>query len=415
MRAPLSRGVTLLFAVACGLAVANAYYAQPLLDTMAGQFGISRAAIGLVITITQIGYGLGLLLLVPLGDRLNRRRLILGQSLLSIVALLGVALAPNGLALLIAMGCVGLLAVVTQILVAYAATLARPEESGAVVGTVTSGIIIGILLARTVSGTLADLFGWRSVYLASAAATLMVVIALARALPTSEARSSAIPYPRLIASLFTLLREEPLLRRRAFLALLIFAAMTLLWTPMVLPLSAPPFSLSHTQVGLFGLAGAMGAVGAASAGRLADRGHAQKVTGAALLTMLLSWLAVALLPVSLWGLIVGVITMDFGLQAAHVANQSLIYRLRPEARSRLAAAYMIFYSIGSAMGSMLSTILYAALAGAAFARQGRWSAPSRWPSGGQRGTMGKAPHHAICESTKSTRSATGASGSRISS
>ena len=359
MRAPLSRGVTLLFAVACGLAVANAYYAQPLLDTMAAQFCITRAANGLVITITQIGYGLGLLLLVPLGDRLNRRRLILGQSLLSIVALLGVALAPNGMALLIAMGCVGLLAVVTQILVAYAATLARPEESGAVVGTVTSGIIIGILLARTVSGTLAALFGWRSVYLASAAATLMVVIALARVLPTSEARGSAIPYPRLIASLFTLLREERLLRRRAFLALLIFAVMTLLWTPMVLPLSAPPFSLSHTQVGLFGLAGAMGAVGAASAGRLADRGHAQKVTGAALLTMLLSWLAVALLPVSLWGLIVGVITMDFGLQAAHVANQSLIYRLRPEARSRLAAAYMIFYSIGSAMGSMLSTILYA--------------------------------------------------------
>jgi predicted MFS family arabinose efflux permease len=358
---PMSRGVTLLFAVAGGLSVANAYYAQPLLDTMAGQFGIDRAGIGLVITITQIGYGLGLFLLVPLGDRLNRRKLVLGQSGLSIVALLGVAAAPNATVLLVAMGLVGLLAVVTQILVAYAASLARPEERGAVVGTVTSGIIIGILLARTVSGTLADLLGWRSVYLVSAAATLLVVAALARVLPSDEPRRAAISYRELIASLFTLLREEPLLRRRAILALLIFMAMTLLWTPMVLPLSAPPFSFSHTQVGLFGLAGAVGAVGAASAGRLADRGHAQAVSGAALAIMLLSWLAVALLPVSLWGLILGVITMDFGLQAVHVANQSLIYRLRPEARSRLAAAYMIFYSIGSASGSLLSTIIYARL------------------------------------------------------
>lgn len=333
---PMSRSVTLLFAVACGLSVANAYYAQPLLDTMATQFAIDKAEIGLVITITQIGYGLGLLLLVPLGDMLNRRRLILGQSLLSVVALLGVAAAPNATALLIAMGLVGLLAVVAQIVVAYAASLARPEERGAVVGTVTSGIIIGILLARSVSGALADLWGWRAVYLASAAATLLVVAALARVLPSDEPRRCAISYRDLIASLFSLLREEPLLRRRAILALLIFTAMTLLWTPMVLPLSAPPFLLSHTQVGLFGLAGAMGAVGAASAGRLSDRGHARTVSGVALAVMLLSWPVVALLPVSLWGLILGVITMDFGLQAVHVANQSLIYRLRPEARSRLA-------------------------------------------------------------------------------
>lgn len=357
--APLSRGAALLFSAACGLAVANVYYAQPLLDTMAGEFGISTATVGLVITVTQIGYGLGLLLLVPLGDLLNRRRLVIGQSLLSVLALLLVATAPTGMVLLAGMGATGLLAVVTQVLVAYAAALARADERGRVVGTVTSGIIIGILLARTISGTLSDLFGWRSVYLASAAATLVVVALLTRVLPQRDGHGTSIPYARLIGSVFTLLIEEPVLRIRAILALLIFTTITILWTPMVLPLSAPPFSLSHTEVGLFGLAGAMGAVGASSTGRLADRGLAQLATGVALAIMLVSWLPIALLPDSLWFLAIGVVAMDFGLQSVHVANQSLIYRVRPEARSRLTAGYMIFYSIGCATGSIVSTLVYA--------------------------------------------------------
>jgi predicted MFS family arabinose efflux permease len=355
--------VALLFAVACGLAVANVYYAQPLLDTMADEFGISHAAVGIIITITQIGYGFGLLLMVPLGDILNRRRLIIGQSLLSVLALLTVAAAPSYLVLFIGMTGVGLLAVVTQVLVAYAAALAAPAERGRVVGVVTSGIIIGILLARTISGTLSDLFGWRSVYVVSAAATLVIAVLLAKVLPRREDRVSttdpAMTYPKLIGSVFVLFVEEPVLRVRATLALLIFTAITILWTPMVLPLGAPPFSLSHTEIGLFGLAGAMGAIGAARAGRLADRGRAEHTTGVALAIMLVSWLPIALLPYSLWGLIIGVVAIDFGLQSAHVANQSLIYRVRPEARSRLTAGYMIFYSIGCATGSIASTLVYA--------------------------------------------------------
>jgi len=355
----LSRTVTLLFSVACGLAVANVYYAQPLLDTMADEFGIDPATVGLVVTVTQIGYGLGLLLLVPLGDLLNQRRLIVGLSLLSVLALLTVAVAPNGTILLAGMGAVGLLAVVTQVLVAYAAALAPAAERGRVVGAVTSGIIIGILLARTVSGALSDLFGWRSVYVVSAAVTLVIAAVLGNVLPRQRHRSAPMAYPKLIKSVFALFIEEPVLRVRALLALLIFTAITILWTPMVLPLSAPPFSLSHTEVGLFGLAGAMGAVGAARAGRLADRGYAQRTTGIALAIMLVSWLPIALLPYSLWGLILGVIAIDFGLQSAHVANQSLIYRVRPEARSRLTAGYMIFYSLGCATGSIVSTLVYA--------------------------------------------------------
>ena len=355
----LSPRLTLLLAMGCGLAVANVYYAQPLLDAMADEFAISRTTVGAVMATTQVGYGLGLLLLVPLGDLLDRRHLIVGQLLLSVLALVSVAVAPTGIALLAGTGLVGLLAVVAQVLVAYAATLARPAERGYAVGTVTSGIVIGILLARTVSGTLSDLFGWRSVYVASAAATLMIAVLLARYLPRCPQRRTRLSYAGLIASVFTLFVEEPILRTRATLALLIFAAMTMLWTPMVLPLSAPPFGLSHTEVGLFGLAGTMGALGASSAGRLADRGHAQRATAAALAIMLVSWLPIALLSSSLGFLILGVITMDFGLQAVHVANQSLIYRVRPEAQNRLTGGYMIFYSIGSALGSGLSTLVYA--------------------------------------------------------
>ena len=355
----LSRGVALLFSVACGLAVANVYFAQPLLDTMADTFGIGHANVGIVITVTQIGYGAGLLLVVPLGDLLDRRRLILGQSLLSVLALLAVAFAPTAMALLASMAMVGLLAVVTQVLVAYAAHLADPSERGRVVGVVTSGIVIGILLARSVSGTLSDLFGWRSVYVASAGATLLVVAALSQALPRQTERSARVSYPRLIGSVFTLFVEERVLRIRAVLALLIFAAISTLLTPMVLPLAAPPFSLSHTEIGLFGLAGAAGALGASRAGRLSDLGFAQRTTGIGLALMLLSWGAIALLPWSLWSLIVGVVAIDFGLQSVHVANQSLIYRVRPEARSRLVAGYMLFYSLGSASGAIGSTLIYA--------------------------------------------------------
>ncbi|EPL10587.1 twin-arginine translocation pathway signal [Pseudomonas sp. CF161] len=178
--------MVLLFAVACGLAVGNVYYAQPLLDAMGQAFGMPAASVGGVVSLTQVGYGLGLLLLVPLGDLLNRRRLIVGQTLLSVVALLVVALAPSSTWLLLGMACCGLLAVVTQVLVAYAANLAAPHERGRVVGMVTSGIVIGILLARTVSGSMADLAGWRSVYLLSAGLTLLMAVLLWRVLPKTE-------------------------------------------------------------------------------------------------------------------------------------------------------------------------------------------------------------------------------------
>ena len=356
---PLKSSVVLLFAIACGLAVSNVYYAQPLLDAMAEAFAMSPASIGIVITLTQIGYGIGLVLLVPLGDLLNRRRLIVTQTLLSAVALLMIALAPNSLWLLLGMTLTGLLAVVTQVLVAYAATLAIPAQRGRVVGVVTSGIVVGILLARTVAGAMADLAGWRAIYLLSAGLTLLMAILLLRVLPRHESARPSSAYGALIVSVFRLFKQEPVLRQRAILALLTFASAMVLWTPMVLPLAAPPLSLSHSEIGLFGLAGAAGALAAARAGHLADRGLGQWVSSVSLLLMLASWLPIALTQSSLWALLLGVITLDLGLQAVHVTSQSMIYSVRPEAQSRFTAGYMLFYSIGSAVGSILSTATYA--------------------------------------------------------
>ncbi|UVL54291.1 MFS transporter [Pseudomonas sp. B21-035] len=355
----MSSAVILLFSVACALAVGNVYYAQPLLEAMAREFAIDPGLVGLVVTLTQVGYGLGLLLLVPLGDRLNRRRLIVGQSLLSALALVLIAWAPSTPWLLLGMGLTGLLAVVTQVLVAYAATLSAASERGHVVGVITSGIVIGILLARTLSGAMADLAGWRSIYWLSADLTLVIAALLWRVLPRQQPVQAAGSYRELLHSLALLLRDEPLLRRRSVLALLSFASAMVLWTPLVLPLSAPPLSLSTSEVGLFGLAGAAGALAAARAGALVDRGLGQWVSGGSLLLMLASWAAIALTEYSLWALLLGVVVFDLGLQAVHVASQSLIYRLPEATHSRLTAAYMLFYSVGSAFGALTSTLAYA--------------------------------------------------------
>jgi predicted MFS family arabinose efflux permease len=357
-RFKLSRGLTLLFAVAGGTAVANVYFAQPLLVTLGRDLSISTATVGAVVTLTQIGYGLGLFFLVPLGDLLDKRRLVVAQLLLLAMALTAVGTASNAALLLVGLTTVGLLAVVTQTLVAFAASLAPPDERGRVVGLVTSGVVTGILLARTVSGLLADLAGWRSVYLSSAVLTSVLALALHRLLPSSNSAATT-GYGQLLRSTITLFARERLLRVRALLALLIFAAFSTLWSSVALPLSAPPLSLSHTEIGAFGLAGAAGALAATAAGRLNDRGFSQRTTGIGLALLSISWLPLAFTRHSLWALVVGVIVLDLAVQAVHVTNQTLIYALHPEAGSRLIGGYMIFYSIGSASGAVAATTLYA--------------------------------------------------------
>jgi predicted MFS family arabinose efflux permease len=355
----LSPTLTFLFSVTCALAVANVYFAQPLLDSMAQSLDVASSMIGMVVTATQVGYALGLLFIVPLGDLLNRKRLVLTQVLLSALALAAIGAAQQWLALLSAMIVMGVLAVVVQVLVAYTATLATPSQRGQAVGTVTSGIVLGILLARFTSGVIADLAGWRAVYFASSGLMLTLAVVLWRAVPDIALPRHQDSYLALMGSLFKLFISEPTLRVRGLLALLIFAAFSVLWTAMVLPLSAPPLSLSHTAIGMFGLAGVAGALAARRAGRWADQGLGQRVTGISLGLLTLSWLPISFAETSLIALVCGVILLDFAVQTVHVTNQSIIFTARPDAQSRMVGAYMCFYSVGSALGAVAATQVYA--------------------------------------------------------
>ncbi|MGO4574740.1 MFS transporter [Cupriavidus sp. 2TAF22] len=349
-----------LFALACGLSVANVYYAQPLLDAMAREFGFAEGAVGMVVTVTQAGCALALLLLVPVGDLVDRRRLILLQSLLLALALTLVSLAATRTALLAGMLAVGLLGTaMTQGLIAFAATLAAPAERGRVVGAAQGGVVTGLLAARAMAGALADLGGWRAVYAVSGLLALLLLAVLARRLPRQAVAPLRMSYAGLLASMFALLKSERTLQIRGVLAMLMFAAFSVFWTALVLPLSAPPHAMSHTAIGAFGLVGAAGALAAARAGRLADRGLGQRTTGVALVLLLACWLPLAFAPRSLWLLVAGVIVLDLAGQAIHVTNQSLVFRARPEAHGRLVGCYMLFYALGSGAGAIASTHAYA--------------------------------------------------------
>ncbi|EXB44206.1 MFS transporter [Acinetobacter baumannii] len=356
----MPRGVILLFAIASGASVANVYYAQPLLDILASDFNVSHAAIGGVVTATQIGCALALVFLVPLGDLVNRRRLMAIQLMALISALLMVAFAHSTIVLLTGMLAVGLLGTaMTQGLIAYAASAAAPHEQGHVVGTAQSGVFIGLLLARVFSGGISDVAGWRGVYFCAAIIMLMIALPLWRRLPHLNVQPVTMRYSQLLTSMLKLLRQEKVLQVRGVLALLMFAAFNILWSALVLPLSAPPYNFSHTVIGSFGLFGVIGALAATRAGQWADRGYAQRTSLAALLILLLAWWPLSLMTYSLWALVIGIVLLDLGGQALHVTNQSMIFRTRPEAHSRLVGLYMLFYAIGSGLGAISTTATYA--------------------------------------------------------
>ena len=357
---PMPGWRVLLLAVACALSVANVYYAQPLLDAMGREFGLDEAAVGMVVTATQIGCAVALLLVVPLGDLLDRRRLMIGQLVLLMLALAAVATASGAGWLLAGMAALGLLGTaMAQGLLALSAALAAPGERGRVVGAAQGGVVIGLLLARTLSGALADLWGWRAVYLMSAALSALLAVALALGLPRRRLPSAGMGYGALLRSMYALVLTEPVLRVRGMIALLMFAAVSVFWTALVLPLSAPPHALSHTAIGAFGLVGAAGVLMAARAGRLADGGQGQRTTGAGLVLLCLSWIPLALLDWSLWALALGVLLLDVALQALHVTNQAMIFSIGAQAHSRLVGAYMLFYAAGSGLGAIAATTVYA--------------------------------------------------------
>lgn len=353
----ISRRLVFILATACGLAVANLYYAQPLLATIAREFHSGTGPAGLVVTLTQVGYALGLALLVPLGDVLERRRLVVGVLLCAVVALVAAALAPSLLVLAVIGLVIGVASVVAQILVPFAADLAGEAERGRVVGTVMSGLLIGILLARTLSGLVAGAAGWRWVYALAAVLMLGLTLLLQRTLPRTRP-TAALPYPLLLRSVFAILRDEPVLRRRALYGALCFATFSAFWTTASFLLAGPPYRYHTAVIGLFGLLGVAGAVIASVAGRLADRGHAHGATGAFAVAILASFGLLFLGGRVLAALVAGIVLLDLGVQGLQITNQSQVYRLRPDARSRINTAYMTSYFAGGALGSAGAVLVY---------------------------------------------------------
>jgi predicted MFS family arabinose efflux permease len=360
----LSRPLVILLAVACGATVANLYYAQPLLHAIAAAIHTSPSNAALLVTATQIGYAVGLVLLVPLGDLLDRRRLVSRLLVVTALGLVAAAAAHSLGVLALALAVVGVTSVVAQILVPFASALASEEERGRVVGQVMSGLLMGILLARTVSGLGAALLGWRAVFVIAAGLMLVLSLALWRALP-DVAPAGGPPYPKLLASIAVLIREEPVLRRRMVYGALGFGTFSVLWTSLAFLLSRPPFSYGEAVIGLFGLAGLAGTIAAQAAGRVADRGRSASATGFFLVAIALGWVLCALGGTQVVLLIAGIVVVDLGVQGQHILNQTIIYARRPEARSRLTTAYMT--------GNFVCGALASAATGLAW-REGGWLA-----------------------------------------
>ena len=326
---PLPRRLVLLMAAATGLAVASNYYAQPLLETLAQAFQIQVRTAGAVVTAAQLAYAAGLLLLVPLGDRLERRGLIVGLFVLSALGLL-VSAASHSFGMLLA---------------------------GTIV-TGASSVAAQILVARTAAGLLAGVGGWHTVYWIAAALLLLTAGLLWRGLPRHPGNAQ-LSYPQLVGSVLTLLRDDAVLRSRSVLGGLLFAGFSMFWTTLAFLLSGPGYGYGTAVIGLFGLIGAAGALAANRSGHWSDHGHGDRVSWGGLVMLLLSWGLLAFAPHSIVLLIIGVLLLDIAVQGVHIANQSVIYQRNPHARNRITSAYITCYFIGGAVGSTLGTAAYA--------------------------------------------------------
>ena len=348
----LSGKLVLFLAIACGLSVANLYYCQPLLVTIGHEFKVSDGEAGIISTLSQVGYALGLLFIVPLGDAMERRSLIFRASLAVALALLGVAVAPNFIWLSIVITLVGITTVVPQLIVPLAASMAKPSERGRVIGNVMSGLLVGILLSRTISGYINAWLGWRAVYFLALGLMLFLAFVLRQVLPHSPPKTN-LRYGELLTSLAHLIKTEPVLRETAVLGGLAFGALSSFWVTLTFLLSGAPYHYSSDIIGLFGLLGVAGALMALVVGKLSDIINPRIITGVALVLSLAGFILAWAGSQFLSALIAAVILLDLGTQGIQITNQNRIYSLKSEAGSRLNTVYMVSYFAGGSLGSFL--------------------------------------------------------------
>lgn len=353
----LSRTDVLLMAFCTGMIVANIYYCQPLVILVAKEFNLTESRAGTITYLTQAGYALGLFLIVPLGDMFERRRQILMITAVAVAALLMAAFSHTFLWLQIACVLIGASSIIPQLILPMAANLTSDEKRGPTIGIIMSGLLIGILASRAVSGSIGFLWGWRTMYFIAAGICSLLLLLMAKRFPQSKPTFNG-SYKALMLSMWHYIKTQPVLRERSIINFLAFAVLSAFWTTMVLFLANPPFSFQTLQIGLFGIAGAAGALAAPLVGKLSSGQNPRKniITGLAL--QLISIAAFYFTGSHLYLFVAGIILIDIGQQAIHVTNQTRIYALIPEARNRLNTIFMSFSFIGASIGSALGLWLW---------------------------------------------------------
>ncbi|NRS89965.1 putative MFS family arabinose efflux permease [Flavobacterium sp. 7E] len=344
-------------AAATGLIVANLYYCQPLIVLIADEFNIPHADAGTITYLTQAGYAIGLFFMVPLGDKLERKTQILYTTFASVIALIIAATAQSYLILEIASLLIGITSIVPQLILPLAASLSAPEERGKVVGTIMSGLLVGILLSRTLSGFIGEVLGWRAMFWIASGLCLLLFFIIKKQFPYNKPVFNG-SYGQLIGSLFTLIKEQPLLREATLINVFSFAQFGAFWTTMVLLLSAEPFHFNSATIGLFGIVGASGALAAPLVGKLGDKGSSRVAVGYGCLLIALSFIVFYFSGASVVGIVIGIVLIDIGLQGVHISNQTRVYSILPEARNRMNTVFMSFSFLGTAAGSAFGLFLW---------------------------------------------------------
>ena len=353
----LSKKNVLFMAAATGLIVANLYYCQPLIILIAKEFNIPNADAGTITYLTQAGYAIGLFLMVPLGDKIERKSQILYTTFASVIALIIAATAQSYFVLEIASLLIGITSIVPQLILPLAASLSAPEERGKVVGTIMSGLLVGILLSRTLSGFIGDIFGWRAMFWIASGLCLILFFIIRKQFPYNKPVFKG-SYKQLIGSLFTLIKEQPLLREATLINVFSFAQFGAFWTTMVLLLSEEPFNFTSTTIGLFGIIGASGALAAPLVGKLSDKGSSRIAVGYGCMLIAFSFVIFYFSGSSVIGIVLGIVFIDIGMQGVHISNQTRVYSILPDARNRMNTVFMSFSFLGTAAGSAFGLFLW---------------------------------------------------------